>query len=54
MNLWTILLIIVVVILLGGGGYGHFSGAPWAGSYGNGGLSVGFLLLVVLLVLLFR
>jgi hypothetical protein len=54
MSLGTILLIVLVLLLLGGGGWGHLNGAPWAGTYGNGGLGLGFILLIVVLVMLFR
>ena len=54
MNIGTIFLILLLIFLLGGGSYGHFSGASWAGTYGNGGIGIGFILLIVVVVLLVR
>jgi len=48
--LWTILIVLLILALLGGGFGFHAGYAP----YGYGGISIGFVLLVVLIVLLIR
>jgi hypothetical protein len=54
MSLGTILVIILIIVLLGGIGPHFYSGAPWQPGYGfgNGGISVVGITLVILVVLL--
>lgn len=51
MSLLGIVLLVLVVLFLCGGGVGHYNGNLYMG---NGGVSIGFVLLVILIIVVLR